>query len=189
MTQLYVLVAVLAAATAFGLWRRAVDGRMRDVTPEPAGVRDSPYRGMAALPDGPPAADSGDVAGSADPTRGARDDAGEPARAKDTRAEAEALSSGDVGQALGERATLLQFSSAFCSPCRTARVVLGDVAGMVEGVKHVEIDAEDHLGLVRRLAVTRTPTVFVLDASGHIRTRATGAPRRADVIAALGKVV
>ena len=30
--------------------------------------------------------------------------------------------------ALGERATLVQFSSAFCAPCRTTRVVLADVA-------------------------------------------------------------
>ena len=29
---------------------------------------------------------------------------------------------------LGERATLLQFSSAFCAPCRATRRVLGDVS-------------------------------------------------------------
>ena len=83
---------------------------------------------------------------------------------------------------------LVQFSSAFCTPCRATRVVLADVAGMVPGVAHVEIDAESHLELVRRLDVTRTPTVLVLDSVGVIRTRATGAPRRADVIAALGQL-
>jgi hypothetical protein len=67
-------------------------------------------------------------------------------------------------------------------------VVLGEVAGMVPGVTHVEVDAESHLDLVRRLDVTRTPTVLVLDAAGRIRKRATGAPRRADVIAALGQI-
>ncbi len=67
-------------------------------------------------------------------------------------------------------------------------MVLGDVAGMVEGVAHVEVDAESHLELVRRLDITRTPTVLVLDAAGRIRKRATGAPRRADVIAAIGEV-
>ncbi|MCU0282907.1 MAG: thioredoxin family protein [Candidatus Nanopelagicales bacterium] len=66
--------------------------------------------------------------------------------------------------------------------------MLGDVAGMVEGVAHVEVDAESHLELVRRLDITRTPTVLVLDAAGRIRKRATGAPRRADVIAAIGEV-
>lgn len=87
---------------------------------------------------------------------------------------------------LGKRATLLQFSSAFCAPCRSTRRVLHEVAGMVDGVAHVEIDAEQHLDLVRRLGVMRTPTVFVLDKSGVIVTRASGQPRKADVIAALG---
>jgi thiol-disulfide isomerase/thioredoxin len=95
----------------------------------------------------------------------------------------------DIGEALGERATLVQFSSAFCAPCRATRVVLDEVAQMVEGVAHVEIDAEAHLDLVRRLDVRRTPTVLVLDASGLVRVRAAGAPRKADVIAALGTVV
>jgi thiol-disulfide isomerase/thioredoxin len=98
------------------------------------------------------------------------------------------LSAQDLGADLGSRATLVQFSSAFCQPCRATQVVLGEVAGMVPGVTHVEVDAESHLDLVRRLDVTRTPTVLVLDAAGRIRKRATGAPRRADVIAALGQI-
>lgn len=87
--------------------------------------------------------------------------------------------------ALGERATLVQFSSAFCAPCRTTRVVLADVAGKVDGVAHVEIDAEQHLELVRALDVRRTPTTLVLDGAGHEITRAAGAPRREQVLAAL----
>ena len=65
-----------------------------------------------------------------------------------------------------------------------------DVAGVdaIDIHTHVEIDAESHLDLVRRLDVTRTPTVLVLDSAGRIRKRATGAPRRADVIAALGEI-
>ncbi len=90
---------------------------------------------------------------------------------------------------LGERATLLQFSSAFCAPCRATRRVLGEVARLVPGVAHVEIDAEARLDLVRRLEIVRTPTVLVLDAAGRIVRRATGQPRKADVIAALGEVL
>ncbi|WP_151084258.1 TlpA family protein disulfide reductase [Nocardioides cynanchi] len=85
----------------------------------------------------------------------------------------------------GERATLLQFSSAFCAPCRATRRVLADVADAVPGVSHVEIDAEEHLDLVRRLGILRTPTTLVLDADGREITRATGAPRPAQVLAAL----
>ena len=86
---------------------------------------------------------------------------------------------------LGERATLLQFSSAFCAPCRTTRHVLADVAELVPGVTHVEVDAEQHLDLVRRVGVMRTPTTLVLDGAGQEVTRATGAPRRDQVLAAL----
>ncbi|MEV6196322.1 thioredoxin family protein [Streptomyces sp. NPDC051920] len=99
------------------------------------------------------------------------------------------LGAAELGQALGERATLVQFSSAFCAPCRATRRVLGEVAGMVPGVSHVEIDAEDHLDLVRELGILKTPTVLVLDAGGRIVRRAAGQPRRADVIAALGEAV
>jgi hypothetical protein len=35
----------------------------------------------------------------------------------------------------------------------------------------------------------RTPTTFVVDARGVIATRASGQPRKADVIAALGAMI
>ena len=53
----------------------------------------------------------------------------------------------------------------------------------------VEVDAEQHLDLVRRLDVRKTPTTLVLDARGAVTTRAAGPPRKADVSAALGKAV
>ncbi|MEU4998530.1 thioredoxin family protein [Streptomyces sp. NPDC021622] len=90
---------------------------------------------------------------------------------------------------LGERATLVQFSSAFCQPCRATRRVLAEVAEMVPGVRHVEIDAEAELDLVRELRILKTPTVLVLDAHGDIVLRRSGQPRKADVIAALGKAL
>lgn len=99
------------------------------------------------------------------------------------------LTSDQIGHPLGERATLLQFSSAFCAPCRATRRILADVAGMTPGVAHVEIDAESRLDLVRQLNVLRTPTVLVLDADGGIVRRASGQPRKPDVIAAIGTAV
>ena len=96
------------------------------------------------------------------------------------------LTEADLGSALGEQATLLQFSTAFCAPCRPTRQMLARVAGMVDGVAHVEIDAAARLDLARRLHVTSTPTVLVLDPDGAVVKRAVGLPRQADVIAALG---
>ena len=119
------------------------------------------------------------------PVRGAAGLAEEPA----VVATPESVLAGTAyAERLGERATLLQFSSAFCAPCRATRVVLGEVAGPLPGVAHVEIDAEHHLDLVRRLGVTRTPTTLVLDASGRERARAAGAPTREQVTAALAAV-
>jgi thiol-disulfide isomerase/thioredoxin len=99
------------------------------------------------------------------------------------------LDGADIEHELGERATLLQFSSAFCAPCRVTRRVLTEVAQVVPGVAHVEVDAEHHLDLVRRLGVSRTPTTLILDAHGREVSRASGAPQRDEVIATLAKVV
>ncbi|MDO9494358.1 MAG: thioredoxin family protein [Nocardioides sp.] len=89
---------------------------------------------------------------------------------------------------LGERATLLQFSSAFCAPCRATRRILSDVAEAVPGVAHIEVDAEHHLDLVRRVGVMRTPTTLVLDKAGVEITRAAGAPRKEQVLQALASL-
>ena len=111
------------------------------------------------------------------------------AEVREARPERAAISAADVPGTLGETATLLQFSSAFCAPCRATRRILGDVAEMIPGVTHVEVDAEHHLDLVRRLGVRRTPTTFVLDADGGIVVRASGAPTKPAVIAAVGQAV
>ncbi|MDP4015162.1 MAG: thioredoxin family protein [Candidatus Nanopelagicales bacterium] len=101
----------------------------------------------------------------------------------------ETLSSADLGQPLGEKATLVQFSSSFCQPCRATRLILSDVSKCLSGVSHVELDVESHMDLVRHLGVRRTPTVFLLDATGAIRKRASGQPRKPDIVAAIGEVV
>lgn len=79
---------------------------------------------------------------------------------------------------LGERATLLQFSSAFCAPCRATRRVLADVAAATPGIEHIDVDAEHHLDAVRRLGVLRTPTTLILDAAGRELGRASGVPTK-----------
>jgi thiol-disulfide isomerase/thioredoxin len=123
------------------------------------------------------AASQSTVAQSADAAQAGSDGAGESGGA--------VLTERQIGAGLGSRATLVQFSSAFCQPCRAARVVLADVAAKSEGVAHVEIDAESHLELVREVGILRTPTTLILDSTGRIAGRAAGVPRRAQVLAAL----
>ena len=141
MTGLIVVFAVLAVASAFGLWRRRVDGRVREV--------------------------SGDAA---------RNESAQAGRI---------LTPQQLGGELGSRATLVQFSSAFCQPCRATRVILADVARQAEGVEHLEIDAESHLDLVRELGILRTPTTLIIDGAGRIAARASGVPRKQQVLAAI----
>ena len=85
---------------------------------------------------------------------------------------------------LGERATLVQFSSDFCQPCKAAHRVLA--AAATDGVAHVEVDAAARGDLVRRFGVRRTPTLLVLDPVGRVVHRASGVPARADIETALG---
>lgn len=99
------------------------------------------------------------------------------------------LAGTDIDHELGVRATLLQFSSAFCAPCRATRRILADIADVVPGITHVDVDAEHHLALVRRLGILRTPTTLILDQNGHEVSRASGAPRKEEVLATLAKAI
>jgi thiol-disulfide isomerase/thioredoxin len=98
------------------------------------------------------------------------------------------LGPAELGEPLGPRATLLQFSSEFCAPCRATRQILADVASGAEGVRHVEVDAGERMDLVRLLDVRRTPTVFVLDPDGRVARRGSGLMNKAEVLQALGEV-
>ncbi|MEI8084243.1 MAG: thioredoxin family protein [Actinomycetes bacterium] len=112
----------------------------------------------------------------------------EPARPVSMTESRSVLTPDQLGQPLGEHATLVEFSSAFCAPCRATRTVLHRVADTVSGVTFVEIDAEASLDLTRELSILRTPTVLILDSTGTIRHRASGQPRYADVVGALGAI-
>lgn len=101
------------------------------------------------------------------------------------RSAGQVLTEAEIGAPLGSRLTLVQFSSAFCSPCRATRTLLQDVTGSLDDVQHVEIDAESHLDLVRALGILRTPTVVVLDSAGTVLRQASGLPRRDQIQAVL----
>jgi thiol-disulfide isomerase/thioredoxin len=93
-----------------------------------------------------------------------------------------------IGAPLGARVTLVQFSSAFCSPCRATRMLLEDVTAEMDEVAYVEIDAEANLELVRTLDIRSTPTTLFLDRTGHEVGRAMGAPKRDQVLSAISAI-
>jgi thiol-disulfide isomerase/thioredoxin len=159
-TGLWVLLGAVVLALCFGLYRAAIDGRFRGT-----------HR-VHGLPESDSEASDQAAGAPADPA---------PAP--------ESVLAGTAWEdQLGERATLLQFSSAFCAPCRATRRILHDVATSADGVTHLEVDAEHHLDLVRRVGILRTPTTLVLDAAGQELVRATGAPTRQQVHAALAQL-
>lgn len=164
MTGIYALLAVLAVTAALAVWHRRTDGRLRQTKAVARNARNAANHA---------------VAGPVDRAAAHGHDARE-----DLRPLIEA-----TGNQAGERATLLQFSSAFCAPCRATKRVLGEVAELTPGVAHVEVDAESNLDLVRRLSILKTPTTLVLDGHGREVLRAAGQPRKAEVLSALGEAV
>ena len=98
------------------------------------------------------------------------------------------VAASEIGSALGEEATILQFSSAFCTPCRATRSTLRSVISHYPKIKHVEVDAESNLDLVRRLDIRQTPTTLFLNSVGKEIARAVGAPKRDQVFDALERI-
>jgi thiol-disulfide isomerase/thioredoxin len=98
------------------------------------------------------------------------------------------LTAQDLGIPLGPRATVVQFSSTFCQPCRMTRIVVDRAVATATDVASVDLDVADHLELGERLGIVATPTVLVLDAAGEVRHRASGVPTLAQVRAVLVSV-
>ena len=67
---------------------------------------------------------------------------------------------------LGTVGTLVQFSTAFCSSCRSNKLMLNELVKKYSGMKFKELDAESNLAAINKLNVTATPTVFLLNKTG-----------------------
>jgi len=88
------------------------------------------------------------------------------------------ISEAEFAGRYGERVTILQFSTTFCSQCRAAKSLISDVVKDQKDISYLEIDAESNLALVRKVDVRSTPTTIFLDKGGFEIARATGAPKR-----------
>jgi thiol-disulfide isomerase/thioredoxin len=88
----------------------------------------------------------------------------------------------ELGNKYGKRVTVVQFSTTFCSECRAAKALIGDVTSTLSDISYIEIDAESNLELVRKVDIRSTPTTIFLDKTGFEIARATGAPKRDQLI-------
>ena len=147
--------ALVAATTALGFWLRSRDGRITvtDAAPRAAGKT-------------PSASSSSSTAA--------------PASTHASPHAALVVTPADVDsdEQFGENATLLQFSTEFCSRCPQTRVVLGAIAGEHVGVRHLDVDLTHRPDIARRYNVLQTPTTLILDGRGTVRARVGGAPDR-----------
>ena len=109
-------------------------------------------------------------------------------RIKGGRNHGHRISESDLKTHLGSRVTLLQFSSAFCTPCRATKILIKNVIEDMDDVVHVDMDAESHLDLVNRLEVKSTPTTIILNSKGVEVGRAVGAPSKAQILSAIEAV-
>jgi thiol-disulfide isomerase/thioredoxin len=91
----------------------------------------------------------------------------------------------ELHQDLGSRATIVQFSTTFCSECRSAKAIVKDVVKELSDISYIELDAESNLDLVRRVDIRSTPTTIFLDKNGYEIARAKGAPKRDQLIRAI----
>jgi thiol-disulfide isomerase/thioredoxin len=92
------------------------------------------------------------------------------------------ISESELGNKYGTRATVVQFSTTFCSECRAAKALISDVVSNENEIAYIEIDAESNLELVRKVDIRSTPTTLFLDKAGFEIARATGAPKRDQLI-------
>ena len=159
--QLILLITLLGLSTVFGIYRSRTDGRIKLTATSKLSSQQSPGNESTSHL-------------SADPSDNGKQTSGEHVQ--------DIKSTFKFGQELGRDVTLVQFSSAFCQPCRATRLLLEDVASSNPGVVHIEIDAESHLDLVRELGVNRTPTTFILNNKGDIVGKTVGLPKRAEVL-------
>jgi thiol-disulfide isomerase/thioredoxin len=104
----------------------------------------------------------------------------------DTRIRVDQLSPDAVA---GTAATLLQFSTEVCTPCRTTRSLLSSLAAELPGVAHVDVDVSTRADLADRFNLLQSPTTFILDGRGIVRARIGGAPRLGDLRAELDRIL
>ena len=98
------------------------------------------------------------------------------------------ISQDEFAGSYGSRATILIFSTTFCTQCRAAKSLISEVIKNQADISYIEVDAESNLELVRRVGIRSTPTTLFLDKGGFEIARATGAPKRDQLIKIINEI-
>jgi thiol-disulfide isomerase/thioredoxin len=98
------------------------------------------------------------------------------------------VSQDEIGVALGSRVTIMQFSSAFCSPCKATAAIITNLVKDMDDVRFVQIKSEENLKLVEKYDIKSTPTVIFFNGHGMEVGRAMGTPTSQQVLASIAAV-
>jgi thiol-disulfide isomerase/thioredoxin len=100
-----------------------------------------------------------------------------------------ALKNGKPVVKLGEKLTLLQFSSDFCSSCKQTSVLLESIEKAHEGLLHIDLDLAERLDLAKTFNILTTPTTLILNSKGSVVSRIVGAPQLATIESEIERLV
>ena len=89
----------------------------------------------------------------------------------------------------GEKLTLLQFSSDFCSSCKQTSVLLGTIEKVQKGLLHIDLDIGERLDLAKTFNILTTPTTLILNSKGSVVSRIVGAPKLATIESEIERLV
>lgn len=83
------------------------------------------------------------------------------------------------GDRLGSAATVVQFSTVYCTRCPAVRRTISALVGDRPGVEFLHVDVTGQPELASKYRLAQTPTVLVLDGNGVARSRLSGTIDRA----------
>ena len=98
------------------------------------------------------------------------------------------ISKAELGIDLASRVTIVQFSSAFCSPCKATAAIITNLVKDMDDVRFVQIKSEENLKLVEKYDIKSTPTVIFFNGHGMEVGRAMGTPTSQQVLASIAAV-
>ncbi|KHK98031.1 hypothetical protein LK09_09415 [Microbacterium mangrovi] len=98
------------------------------------------------------------------------------------------LDTSGLGIRLGSGATLVLFSTEFCTRCPSMKRMLHSIADTADDLAIAEVDLTHRAHVASDLHILQTPTTFVLDGAGHVRARFGGTVARDAVIAELDQI-
>ena len=103
--------------------------------------------------------------------------------------EIRATKGGNPVTKFGEKISLLQFSSDFCSSCKQTSILLESIEKAHQGLLHIDLDIAERLDLAKTFNILTTPTILILNARGEVVSRIVGDPKLTTIESEIERLV